>query len=680
MPYTLCRASSGYVTVHPDQPSAPVLFDDPAPGEARVRAAEETASRAHREREDLIASIDGIVWEADVRTFSFTFVSAQAERILGYPIERWLGDPDFWRDHIHPDDRDQAVSYCLASTRERRDHRFEYRMLAADGRIVWLHDAVTVISEGNEPVTLRGVMVDITERKEAERIQERTRMLLSSIVEHSPATVSVKEAAELRYVLFNRAGERLTGRSRDEVIGRTDFELVERRQAEQFLAEDRNVLETGRVMEVSHQLASAPGGVRYLRTAKVPIFGADGRPEYILGVSEDITERHRLEEQLRQAQKMEALGQLAGGVAHDFNNLLTIIGGYSDLLLQRLPSGEPMRHEIEEIRNAGERAALLTGQLLAFSRKQVLQPRIFDLATVVEESERVLSRVLGEDVSMEARRGPGSTVVRVDPGPIWQVLLNLALNARDAMPDGGSLTFETAAVVLDDAAAASRRTLKPGPYVLLTVTDTGCGIPPDDHPHVFEPFFTTKPVGQGTGLGLAVVHGIITQSGGHIEFDSNADGTRFRIYLPAAPNDARAGDVGSRPGEPLQTGRETILLVEDEEAVRRLSAKVLERAGYRVLSAADGAEAIRAADVHDGDIDLLVTDVVMPGMSGTQLAAAFRTRNPEIRVLFVSGYTPDAVLRHGVREGELAFLQKPFSPAALASRVREVLDATSPPS
>jgi CheY-like chemotaxis protein len=281
---------------------------------------------------------------------------------------------------------------------------------------------------------------------------------------------------------------------------------------------------------------------------------------------------------------------------------------------------------------------------------------------------------------MQARRGAGSTVVKADPGPIWQVILNLALNARDAMPQGGSLTFETAAIRLDGTAAGSRGTLRPGPYVLLTVTDTGCGIAPDDHPHVFEPFFTTKPVGQGTGLGLAVVHGIITQSGGHIEFDSSAAGTSFRIYLPAAPDDARPVDVGSRPGEPLQPGRETILLVEDEEAVRRLSAKVLERAGYRVISAADGVEAIRAAGAHEGRIDLLVTDVVMPGMSGNHLASLFRTRDPEIRVLFVSGYTPDAVLRHGVREGELAFLQKPFSPAALASRVREVLDAPQHPS
>ncbi len=666
------------MTLHPEQPSTPVLPEDTAPGHERVRVAEDAASRAHQQREDLIASIDGIVWEVDVRTFAFTFVSAQAERILGYPIARWLDDPEFWSDHIHPDDRDQAVSFCLACTRERIDHRFEYRMLAADGRIVWLHDAVTVISEGDEPVTLRGVMVDITEKKEAERAQERTRTLFSSIVEHSPATIFVKEAAELRYVLFNRAGERLTGRRRDEVIGRTDFDLVSREVAERFIRDDLDVLASGVVMEILEDVPGAPGGMRHLRTSKVPIFGADGRPEYILGVSEDITERRRLEDQLRQAQKMEALGQLAGGVAHDFNNLLTVIAGYSDLLLQRLPDGAPMRHEVEEIRNAGERAALVTGQLLAFSRKQVLQPRVFDLAVVVEESERVLRRVLGEDVRMEARRGQGSTVVKADPGPIWQVILNLALNARDAMPDGGSLRFETAAIYLDEHTVASRTPLRTGHYVLLTVTDTGCGIPPGDHPHVFEPFFTTKPVGQGTGLGLAVVHGIIIQSGGHIEFDSRPGETTFRIYLPAAPESAKAVDVASRPGEALQAGRETILVVEDEEAVRRLSAKVLERAGYRVLSAADGAEAIRCIDAFDGRIDLLVTDVVMPGMSGAQLAETFRRRDAQIRVLFVSGYTPDAVLRHGVREGELAFLQKPFSPAGLASRVREVLDA--PPS
>jgi two-component system cell cycle sensor histidine kinase/response regulator CckA len=641
----------------------------------RVRLAEDAVLLAHRQREALIASIDGIVWEADVRTFSFTFVSAQAERILGYPIHQWLHDPTFWQNHIHPDDRDQAVSFCVECTRERRDHRFEYRMIAADGRTVWLHDAVTVISADGEPVTLRGVMVDITEKKEAERAQERTRALLSSIVEHSPAMIFVKDATDLRYVLFNQAGEELTGRKRADVIGRTDHELLGQATADAFARDDREAIGTGRVLEIFEEIPGRAGDVRYLRTSKVPILGADGRPEYLLGVSENMTERRKLEEQLRQAQKMEALGQLAGGVAHDFNNLLTVIGGYSDFLLSRLPPGAPMRHEVEEIRNAGERAALLTGQLLAFSRKQVLQPRVFDLALVVEESESVLRRVISENVSMQVRRGGGSLVVKADPASLWQVILNLALNARDAMPDGGSLIIETTAVDLDARNVASRAPLQPGRHVLLSVTDTGSGISRAAQPHVFEPFFTTKPTGQGTGLGLAVVHGIVAQSGGCIEFESTAAGTTFRIYLPAAPADAIPVDVRSAGAELVPTGRETILLVEDEDAVRRLGVKVLERAGYRVLSAADGDEALRAAAAHDGHIDLLVTDVVMPGMRGTQLAETFRGRDPQIRVLFVSGYTPDAVLRQGVGEGEQAFLQKPFSPAALAERVRDVLDA-----
>jgi two-component system cell cycle sensor histidine kinase/response regulator CckA len=642
------------------------------------KQAEAFAHGAHQQREDLIATIDGIVWEADASTFSFTFVSAQAERLLGYPTRRWVEEPTFWLDHMHPDDRDEAKSFCLACTREGRDHQFDYRMRAADGRIVWLHDVVTVISEAGRPVKLRGVMVDITGRKDAEAARERTQALLSSIVEHSPAIVFVKEAVGLRFVLFNRAAEAVVGRSRDEVLGRTDHELFPIAQADRYVADDRLVLDSGRILEIPEEpVESVTHGRRYLRTWKVPILDGEGRPQYLLGLAQDITEQKKLAEQLRHAQKMEALGQLAGGVAHDFNNLLTIIAGYSDLLLSALPPSAPMRHEVEEIRSAGEKAAWLTSQLLAFSRKQVLQPRVLDLSSVVEESERLLRRVIGADVSVRVHRGPGPFVVKADPGQLWQVLLNLALNARDAMAAGGALEFQTAAVWLDAAAVASREPLRAGRHVVLSVSDSGCGMPASVRDRVFEPFFTTKPTGKGTGLGLAVVHGIVTQSGGYIEVDSEVDrGTVFRIYLPAfdaEPMSMDAIDAAALPG-----GRETILLVEDEEAVRRLAVQVLERAGYHVVTAADAADALRLTDEHDGAFDLLLTDVVMPGMSGTQLGSLVTAHYPGIKVLFVSGYTPDAVLRDGVQVGTFAFLQKPFSPAALANKVREVLDTTRP--
>ena len=639
------------------------------------KEAEAAAHAAHQQREDLIASIDGIVWEADATTFAFTFVSAQAERLLGYPTRRWIEEPSFWLDHMHPDDRDGALHFCLRCTREGRDHQFDYRMRAADGRTVWLHDVVSVIMDGSRPVTLRGVMVDITGKKAAEAERERTQALLSSIVEHSPAIVFVKQAADLRYVLFNRAGESALGLSRAEVLGRTDHELFPPEQADRYRAADRRALASGRVVDIPEEpIDSSSCGRRYMRTWKVPILDGAGDPQYVLGLAQDITDHKRLEEQLRQAQKMEALGQLAGGVAHDFNNLLTIIAGYSDLLLGALPPSAPMRHEVEEIRNAGEKAAWLTSQLLAFSRKQVLQPRVLDLHSVVEESERLLRRVIGADVTVTVRRGPGPFVVKADPGQLWQVLLNLALNARDAMADGGTLVFETTARDLDEAAAASRAPLRPGPHVVLTVRDSGCGIAPGVREHVFEPFFTTKPTGKGTGLGLAVVHGIVTQSGGHIELESVVGlGTAFRIYLPAFPEEPAA--LHPADTTTLRGGRETILLVEDEEGVRRLAVQVLERAGYRVLTAADASDALRLTDETGGSYELLLTDVVMPGMSGTQLAAEITAQHPAIKVLFVSGYTPDAVLRDAVEGGAFAFLPKPFSPAALANRVREVLDA-----
>ena len=640
--------------------------------------AEAAAHAAHRQREDLIATVDGIVWEADATTFTFTFVSAQAERLLGYPTRRWLEEPTFWLDHIHPDDRDGALHLCLSCTREGRDHRFDYRMRAADGRTVWLHDVVSVISEGGRPAKLRGVMVDITAKKEAEAERERTQALLSSIVEHIPVVVFAKAAPDLRFVLFNRAGEALFGRTRDEVIGRTDHELLPAEQADLYRAEDLRALASGRILDIPEQPVDSGGqGRRYVRTWKVPILDACGRPQYLLGLAQDVTEQKRLEEQLRQAQKMEALGQLAGGVAHDFNNLLTIIAGYSDLLLGALPPSAAMRHEVEEIRNAGEKAAWLTSQLLAFSRKQVLQPRVLDLSSVVEESERLLRRVIGADVTVAVRRGSGPFVVKADPGQLWQVLLNLALNARDAMPDGGSLLFEPAAVRLDEAAVATRPPLRPGAHVVLSVSDSGSGIPAAVRAHVFEPFFTTKATGKGTGLGLAVVHGIVTQSGGHIEFESDEDrGTTFRIYLPAFAEEPAAGLPAD--AHTLRGGQESILLVEDEEAVRRLAQQVLERAGYRVQTAADAEAALAIVAAAGGAFDLLLTDVVMPGMSGTQLAAVISAQYPRVRVLFVSGYTPDAVLRDGVENGTVAFLPKPFSPAALAGRVREVLDGGRP--
>ena len=403
-----------------------------------------------------------------------------------------------------------------------------------------------------------------------------------------------------------------------------------------------------------------------------PVRDAGGRVTHFIGVQADVTDRRRMEQALRQAAKMEAVGRLAGGVAHDFNNLLTVIGGFSDLLLLDTPSGDRRRDGVLQIRQAGERAAALTRQLLSFSRREVTRPVALDLNGVVAQAERMLGRLIGEDVVFDTVLDPHLPAVSADPGQIDQVVMNLCVNARDAMPTGGRLTVETRGVEFAAPPPAAPE-LAPGRYARLTVTDTGHGMPADVLAQIFEPFFTTKGVGQGTGLGLATVHGVVKQHSGHVAVASAVGvGTTFTVLLPAAAA-APAGKGDSHLTRPLG-GSETVLLVEDEGAVRRIARISLQAQGYEVLEATDGEDALRVLAAHPGPVHLLVTDVVMPRMGGRHLADAARAARPGLRVLFVSGYTDDAVLRHGVRSAAEAFLQKPFTPLALAKRVREVLD------
>ena len=405
-----------------------------------------------------------------------------------------------------------------------------------------------------------------------------------------------------------------------------------------------------------------------------PLRDAEGLIQGVIGVALDITERERLTDQLRQSQKMQAVGELAGGVAHDFNNLLMVVKGHSQLLLDRLPDTSPLRSGAQQIERAADRAASLTRQLLAFSRKQVLQPRVLDMNEVVNGMIRMFSRVIGENIDMVFLPSADLARVKADPGQIEQVLLNLVVNARDAMPTGGRLTIETSNIELDRSYAATHASVEPGQYVMLSVTDTGCGMSEETQSRIFEPFFTTKGPGKGTGLGLATVYGVVKQSGGYIYVYSEVDrGTTFKIYLPqvVAELDKPAGEVAT-PGQ--VRGSETILFVEDEQSVRELVREYLGATGYRVLEASDGVEALKIASAHPEPIHILITDVVMPHLSGPDLATQLGASRPGLKVLFVSGYTDDTVFRHGVLEGGVAFLQKPFNLKALAKKVREVLD------
>ncbi|MFO0592799.1 MAG: GAF domain-containing protein [Polyangiaceae bacterium] len=383
-------------------------------------------------------------------------------------------------------------------------------------------------------------------------------------------------------------------------------------------------------------------------------------------------ERRRIEEQFRQAQKMEAVGKLAAGVAHDFNNLLTIISGYSDPAYVELFDADGMREALGEIHRAGERAETLTRQLLTFSRRQVIEPKVLSLNAVVAETEKMLRRMIGEDVILTTRLDPALGLARVDPGQMSQILINLAVNARDAMPTGGQLLIETANVTLDEEACAALPGLALGPHVMLIVRDTGHGMNTATRARLFEPFFTTKGPGKGTGLGLATVLGIAQQANGQISVESEpGKGATFRVYLPRVPTQSEVPSVNVPSS--LPTGSETVLLVEDQEALRTLAARVLRGCGYAVLEASNGREGVTVAEAHPGPIDLLVSDVVMPHLGGRQLVEKIQLSRPLIRVLLMSGYTDDALIQHGVEEAKIAFLRKPFTPSQLAKKVRGVL-------
>jgi len=438
--------------------------------------------------------------------------------------------------------------------------------------------------------------------------------------------------------------------------------------------------ETGRIDGVETEFVRKDGKPVLVRLSGRTIYGDDGTIERLETIVEDVTSRRQLEDQLRQSQKIEAIGHLAGGIAHDFNNLLTAILGYSELVLEQMGPDDSARTDIMEIKRAGESAAALTQQLLAFSRKQILQAEIIDLNGVIRSVDKMLCRVIGEDIELVLDLAGDLGPVKADPGQVEQVIMNLAVNARDAMPEGGKVTIRTANAVFDERYVQAHLGAVAGRYAMMEVSDTGCGITREVLARIFEPFFTTKEHGKGTGLGLSTVYGIVKQSGGYLWVSSDpGQGATFQVFLPLTDHEsAPASAKKSAPA--IQTGKETVLLVDDDDRLRELARRTLQRAGYNVLAANDADRALDMAGRHPGAIHLLLTDVVLPGISGRGLAEQFQHVRPEARILYMSGYTGDAIVRHGIRDARVAFLQKPYTPDVLQRKVREVLDAGAPDS
>ena len=515
-------------------------------------------------------------------------------------------------------------------------------------------------------------------------IHESTASLLESetryrsIFDYGTDGIVIIDPDTATLIDFNNQACAQLGYTREEFGGLkiSDIEILE--GPEEINAHIQKIINTGYdEFETVHR--TKYGKQRNIHV-KAQYINLGGKPTYHC-IWRDITyrkraesEKEKLQSQLQQAMKMEAVGRLAGGVAHDFNNLLTVITGYSELLLQKVGKESPTRGELEEIKRAGERAATLTQQLLAFSRKQIIEPKVMHLDRLVAEVHAMLSRLIGENIEIQTITGKSPGLVKIDPGQFQQILMNLVVNARDAMPGGGKIVIETSNVDLDEGYCAAHPYVASGRFVMLAVSDTGQGMSEEVKAHIFEPFFTTKERGSGTGLGLATTYGAVKQSGGSIEVYSEVGiGTTFKIYLPRVEEVAVEPEEDGRPAD-LPGGTETVLLVEDEDTVRSLGVRILKDLGYRILQARNGDEALALATGYGERIDLLLTDVVMPGMSGKELATRLAPHRPETKVLFTSGYTDDAIVNHGVLDEGVSFIGKPYTPVALARKVREVLD------
>lgn len=659
------------------QDGRPVAVQGIARDVTERKRAEENVLREKNLNDAILDSLPGVFYLFNSTGKRLRW-NRNLEKVTGYTPEELVTLPLF--ANIVEEDRDELRETFKEVFTAGHASRQAYVALRDGTRVPYFLTGRRVDIDGE--AHLVGIGIDLSEQKRAEEeLRESQRRFRDTLTNLDMIAVMTDAAGTISFC--NDYLLRLTGWSRDEAVGQNWFEM--------FIPENEKVNIKALLDDIpaggfiiphyENEIQTRSGERRLVRWTNTTLRNVDGSVSGVAALGDDITEfrqaqeaLRKSEEQLRQSQKMEAIGQLAGGIAHDFNNLLTAIIGYSQLTIRRMQTDDPLRHNIDEIERAGEQAASLTRQLLAFSRKQLLQPKVLKLNEVLSETQKMLSRLLGEDIEVCTALDPATGSIKADPGQIEQVIMNLAVNARDAMPAGGRLTIETRNEYLGEDYSGGIFTVTPGDYVMLSVTDNGSGMDRETQSHIFEPFFTTKDIGKGTGLGLSTVYGIVKQSGGYIWVSSALDeGTNFTIHLPRVDQAADEYRLGVELEEQLR-GTETILLVEDDEIVRALVLEVLESRGYKVLEAANGHAAIDLCGTYDGGIELLLTDVIMPGMSGRELRTRLADICPDMKVLFMSGYTDDAIVRHRIHESDMPFLQKPFPPNALAKKVREILD------
>ena len=767
------------------------------------RRAEEALCEREESLRLYFTTVNDIIFSLDING-ALLSISPSIEKILGYKPEELIGKPFMESGILAPEYLDHAISDSLKVFAGETITAVEYEFLAKNGdKRIGEVNSSPIFKDG-KVVATASVARDITERKRGEQELQESKQLLESVVENIPLMIFLKEADDLRFVVFNKAGEELLGYDRKDLLGKNNLDLFPPEQAAWFMAKDREVLAAGEMLDIPEEpIQTAKKGQRLLHTRKICIKGSDGATKYLLGISEDITERklaetkirqlsstveaatvsvgisaldgtftyvnntlcdtfgyerdeligqsvtmldvdeslapvifeslmrdrkwsgevlqrrkdgtifpallslfmaldekkelqsvvafvnditerkradeekEKLQAQLQQAQKMESVGRLAGGVAHDFNNLLQGILGFSEIMQSKIDPNDPLSHYVTEIIKASESAVGLTKQLLAFSRKQIISPKVIDLNGVVAHSKKMLSRLIGEDIDLVFVPADGLWNTKVDPSQIDQILINLAVNSRDAMPDGGKLTIETANATFDEEYCGTHQGVVPGEFVMLAMSDTGSGMGKEVQDKIFEPFFTTKEKGKGTGLGLSMVYGIVKQHGGFIfVYSEPGEGTTFKLYLPRV--EAKLDPAEVLTVQKSLTGTETVLLVEDQEMVRRLAKDILKHNGYRVLEAANGGEAYLKFEKYEDDIHLLLTDVVMPNMNGQELYERLVRMKPGLKVVYMSGYTDNAIAHRGVLDPGMFFIPKPFKAVELLQKVREALNAPPP--